>query len=1094
GIYLVAEKPVNVYALNWDYNSADVAVIYPVPSLGDEYFTMCYTPFVHNRPAHGRNSEFLVVASEDNTIVNITPSVVTDGGRAAGVSFPVTLSKGEVYQVQSLNQRNLAGQGDLTGSYIESDKPVAVYSGNFSTTVPDVSGMSGYDHLYEQMPPLQTWGREYYAVPLLTRRADRYRVMASEDNTTIQIGSQTPVTRNRGQFYEFLLESYQPSRIFADKPILVAQFSQSNRTDEYFTGGNGDPFMIILSSVSQSKNDVTFVAYNSSQIGDYYVNIVTLTSEKDNIELDGLLLGYFFKPFPGTNYSYAQIKLYSGSHNLRNLNPDRGFLAYVYGYGGFESYGYGVGFNLDIVLDLGKSIDFDGDTLQICESEELVLDAGPYFDFYNWNTGETTQKITVKKQGHYWAQGTTVDGCTQSDSIYILIEPIKKIDIGVDSSGCALNLKIDAGEGYARYEWNTGETTQTIEARKTSRYSVTVFDKFGCSARDTMDMTVFQVPEISMIGEKSVCGKKSRSLNLQFAGVGSDIIENGKMEWNTNKPGTLALSNKTNISVDIVVADWGVYLVSYKFTTPDNCIVEETLELQFWDVPTADFKRLGDDPTAECAGYTQILEYVGNATSGANYYWDYDGCAVIDSSIWDQREISLGISTSVPVVKLLVEENGCWSEMDSMKVKANPDFVVNTAKSRGCDSATVSFSGELKTPGDLLFEWDFGDGSPVSYNQKPNHFYSGTGKYNVSLLITNHLNGCKAGYRIEEMVKIFPTPIPEIAVDPEFCNDKTVDVFYLQNIDSSFCAWDFNGTAHQVAGKNDSITLFLDKAVATIRLQVEEFGCTSNWVEATSKRKPFFGLTTDISEGCQPLQVLATAITEDKELEYTWFTNSDTLTGNEQYFNLPEAGKYGFKLAAKSGLTGCSDTVSKIDLVQVHPKPDTQFEVDYPVATIEHATLSFTNLTPVIETFAWNFGDGFSSDERNPQHTYKSLGKFPVELIVESEFGCIDTGMTGIEILPFNVYTPNAFRPDSEISVNREFMPVGVGVDPNVFVLQIFNRWGELIFESDNPGHKWDGTTKNNMPAPMGNYIWKADFDDIQGFKHTMKGQVMLIR
>ena len=93
GIYLVAEKPVNVYALNWDYNSADVAVIYPVPSLGDEYFAMCYTPKVDNRPAHGRNSEFLVVASEDNTTVNIIPSVVTDGGKAAGVSFSVTLSK-----------------------------------------------------------------------------------------------------------------------------------------------------------------------------------------------------------------------------------------------------------------------------------------------------------------------------------------------------------------------------------------------------------------------------------------------------------------------------------------------------------------------------------------------------------------------------------------------------------------------------------------------------------------------------------------------------------------------------------------------------------------------------------------------------------------------------------------------------------------------------------------------------------------------------------------------------------------------------------------------------------------------------------------
>jgi gliding motility-associated-like protein len=102
--------------------------------------------------------------------------------------------------------------------------------------------------------------------------------------------------------------------------------------------------------------------------------------------------------------------------------------------------------------------------------------------------------------------------------------------------------------------------------------------------------------------------------------------------------------------------------------------------------------------------------------------------------------------------------------------------------------------------------------------------------------------------------------------------------------------------------------------------------------------------------------------------------------------------------------------------------------------------------------------------------------------------------MMEIEILPFNVYTPNAFRPDSDIPENREFMPVGVGVDPNVFQLQIFNRWGELVFESTNPEHKWDGTTKNSNPAPMGNYIWKAEFADIQGFQHSMKGQVFLVR
>ncbi len=1086
GIHLVSENPVNVYALNWDQNSADVAVIYPVPSLGKQYFTMCYEPNVDDDPEHGRNSEFLIVASEDSTSVNITPSVATDGGRAADVQFNITLNKGEVYQVQSLNRNNLAGQGDLSGSFIQSDKPVAVYSGNFSTTVPFIVGAS-YDHLFEQIPPLQTWGREYYAVPLLTRQADRYRVMASEDSTVITYGSNTILLNKGGDFYEFTLSFNQPTRIHANKPIMVAQFSQSQRTD-----GTGDPFMIILSPVSQSKNEATFVAYDSHEINSYYVNIVVLTSEKDNIELDGEPLGFFFKPFPGTNYSYTQHEIYPGNHTIKNLNPDRGFLAYVYGYGGFESYGYGAGFNLDLVLDIGQGLNFDGDTLPICDGQSIVLDAGPYFDTYLWNTGETTQKITVSKEDKYWATGTTTDGCYQKDSLYILVSKMDKPEIGEDDQGCApFEKPLNAGNGYEKYEWNTGELSQIITADRTDSYSVTVYDQYGCFKRDTMNLTVFPVPVISMVGDNIVCGTKSRVLELQFEGADENMQQNGKMEWFGNNP-NLTFSNKTNVSTEIQVADWGDYEVSYIFTTPDFCVVRDTFQLRFADTPSSKIEFADENPNDKCGGYSREIKYVGNATQNAGYFWDFDGVHA-DSIDWNLRRVSLGVFASNPFVSLVVEENGCWSDTSRLEIGANPDFTMNTVKSRGCDSATIQFSGELKTPDDLSFEWNFGDGSPLSNLQNPTHFYADTGKYNVGLLITNKLSGCKMGYTIDEMVKIFPTPVVDIFVDPDFCNDKTVEVFYLQNIDSSFCTWDFDG-ASKIGDGNDTITVLLENQIATIRLQVEEFGCKSDWAEASAKRKPMFDFSTDFTTGCQSLQILAKATTPDENIDFKWLTDSIVTTGVEQTFILPDAIKYDFSVSAYSNLTTCSDTLFKNDLVEVHPKPVAEFTVDFPVAIIEHAHLQFTNQTPEIEIFYWDFGDGVTSTDENPQHSYSELGKFPVNLIVESEFGCADTGMMEIEILPFDIYTPNAFRPDSEILENREFMPVSTGVDPQTFNMKIFNRWGEVIFETNSLDKKWDGTTKNNKPAPVGNYIWKADFADIQGFQHSMKGQILLIR
>jgi hypothetical protein len=141
GIHLTSQKPVNVFALNWDQNSADVAVIYPVESLGKEYFAMCYKPDIdlgNPMSGNGRNSEFLIVAKEDSTKIKITPSKVTDRLVPKDSTFIIYMNKGEVYQVQSENEVGSSnyGQGDLTGSHVIANKPVAFYSGSLSTRIP----------------------------------------------------------------------------------------------------------------------------------------------------------------------------------------------------------------------------------------------------------------------------------------------------------------------------------------------------------------------------------------------------------------------------------------------------------------------------------------------------------------------------------------------------------------------------------------------------------------------------------------------------------------------------------------------------------------------------------------------------------------------------------------------------------------------------------------------------------------------------------------------------------------------------------------------------------------------------------------------
>ena len=127
GIHVVSTNPVNVYALNYRTQSSDVAVIYPTESLGSEYYAMCYSPrYTSNNES---NSEFMIVATEDNTIVKITPSRNTDQGKTANAIFSISLNKGQTYQVQSSNT-DASGREDLTGSYVLANKPIAFFSGS----------------------------------------------------------------------------------------------------------------------------------------------------------------------------------------------------------------------------------------------------------------------------------------------------------------------------------------------------------------------------------------------------------------------------------------------------------------------------------------------------------------------------------------------------------------------------------------------------------------------------------------------------------------------------------------------------------------------------------------------------------------------------------------------------------------------------------------------------------------------------------------------------------------------------------------------------------------------------------------------------
>jgi PKD repeat protein len=1105
-IHLVSDHMLNLYAFNWSPNSSDVAVIYPTESLGNEYFAMCYDPHLSSVDlptgnAQGKNSEFLIVAAFDNTKVTITPSKVTDHLNPSMVPFTITLNQGELFQVQSENipGTNNQGQGDLTGSFIKSDKAVAVFSGSYATTVPN-SSSDAYDHLYEQLPPLQTWGRTFIAVPLLSRGKDTYRIMAAEDQTTIRIGNKSPVVIDRGKIHEFMLGSSEASLIECDKPVLLAQYSNSNGVDRppgvTSANWNGDPFMIIVSPVTQTREKVDFVAYESAQIKKYYINVIIKEDAKGKINLDYAPIS--FTPLTGTGYLYAQIEIENGKHYIETTEPGKGFTAYVYAFGGYESYGYGVGFNLDIVLDLGSNINANGEKLIVrCDKDETVtLNAGNAFTTFLWSTGETTSAIKVAQAGTYSVTASTA-GCTLTDKIDLIIsKPL--LELGSDLTICNPDVVVlDAGanDQLTNFLWTTPQSTlntQKITASKPGKYVVQAFNKYNCKVSDEINIAFTDKPVLNLDQLSTlICGTFGATLNITAdKAVTYSIQADPKIKTN-------------GLNVAVLPADAGRYPVVLTATDQYSCASAATFNLEFYKTPTVSFSI---DPD-KCYGYNLDAFYTGDGDKDmARFTWIFRGDTITSGIGRHSETIPLGINQTNRLLELHVVDKGCPGIPATTTVNVIPTVSLSVKNPLLCQPESFEFS-VANTETGVTYDWDFGDGTKGT-GMNPTHQYSKSGRYNIQMMVTTDKN-CKNSAFIKEMV--FAAPVPDLAFSlmPDMClNPGVNEISYSGRIgtDRDRYFWDLSRFDLSEIIKNPAQTkgpLQFDlKTQPQVDLGlkvISEYGCESELKNITLKRKPDFSIMSDLVAGCIPFEPTLTGKIINSDLtdkvDFTWsFGDGQSGSGSPvvHSYDSPDK-KFTLSLSGKSMVTGCINGVTLKDGLQTYPKPGAAFTMDNDVVYNDAPTVNFSNASTGASNYFWDFGDQITSEEKNPSHDYGVTGYKTVLLEVSNEFNCNDTVSHHLLVAFDRIFPPNGFCPNASDPVDRVFLLNSVGITPGGYHFIVFNRWNDIVFEARDEIKGWDGRMKNGSFAPSGTYLWILDFTDFLGRKHRQTGPVTLI-
>ncbi len=337
GIHVTAGAPVVVYGLSDFQFTTDAYTALPTNVVGTSYTVLAFGAGL------GGNSEFSVVATQNNTEVTITPSV--DGGtgdtRPAGVPYTVTLNQGQEYQLQATTNPE-----DLTGTKITSTAPVSVFGGQECANVPSNSYYA-CDYIVEQNVPDSAWGTSFLTEPLKTRsKGDDFEMVADQSDTEIKLNGAPIATLNAGEHYAQEIEG--ASEITSSKPIELAQYANGSTYD----GTTGDPSMMIIPPYQQFETGYTITTpVNSQTVFGSYVNLVVPKSAVGLVEIDGTAVpASEYNPIGSSEFEGVQVELLPGSHVITgNGQP---FGAFVYGFSITNAYSYYGGMSLAPVAEV----------------------------------------------------------------------------------------------------------------------------------------------------------------------------------------------------------------------------------------------------------------------------------------------------------------------------------------------------------------------------------------------------------------------------------------------------------------------------------------------------------------------------------------------------------------------------------------------------------------------------------------------------------------------------------------------------------------------------------------------------------------------
>jgi gliding motility-associated-like protein len=660
---------------------------------------------------------------------------------------------------------------------------------------------------------------------------------------------------------------------------------------------------------------------------------------------------------------------------------------------------------------------------------------------------------------------------TVNSSSLVSIDGIARIDVSCNG-GADGEFSVTVSGGTSPYEYGLDGMvfgpSPTITGLVAGPYTLHVRDDVGCEA--TMAVTILEPDPVlidAIVPNDVTCpGMIDGEITITVSG-GTPVYE-----YSIDGGGVFA---PTSVFTGLAP---GIYPIQVRddngcLQTGTTTINEPTpLVIDFIDITNVTCNGLAD-------GGVEV------AASGGTTPYQYR----VDGGIYQVSPIFTGLSGGTVTVEVM-DDNGCLISEDVFLDEADPILLV-----MGPDT-TICIGGEA-----VLCPTVSGGTAPYTYT------WDGvvgptcltTALIGMYTLEVEDFNGCISDL-LSQVVSEY-APLTALATSSmSICPGDPVTIAG-EATGGGPGAFTYEWTNNIDATVLDGAVQTVNPTTTTVYTLTVGAGCESTsttTVTITTYPVPEIVIIADKTEGCEDLEVKMESLTTEALVTSTRWELGDgsVATGIDVTHTYMDALCYDVMVDITT-INGCEATATFTDYICVWQNPVADFTYLPNPPDIFHSEVSFTNESEFAITYEWNFGDDVTSGLENPIQTYPEIGNvtYIVELIAISDQGCRDTiekRITVDEIITY--FIPNAFTPNGD-PYNSLFTPYFIpGFIPTDFQFMIFNRWGELIWESYDQHAGWDGTYNDILVDP-GVYVWRLVYrENKTDKKYVDNGHVSVLR